>query len=114
MAFESEKAVGWKGRFDNQSSSMRIDTDSILERAFSRSQLRGIFLLRRSNQEVPLKKLVAYILLNESDYHAESMLDRFGLEPPARMSLLEDAGMTNWERSDFIQSITHNRSKMPD
>jgi hypothetical protein len=114
MASESDKAVGWKGPFDNQSSTMRIDTDVILERAFSRSQLRSIFLLRISNPEVSLKKLVAYILLNESDHHAESMLDRFGLEPPARMSLLEDAGMTNWERSVFIQAINQLGSKMPD
>ena len=112
MTLEPERAVVWKGPLE--SSSMRIDVDTILEHAFSRSQLKSLLLLRRSNPEVSIKKLICYILLNESDHHIAYMLDRFALQPPARMSLQEDAGMTNWHRNDFIQSIMQAGTYIPD
>ncbi len=91
----------WTGKLSRADVQTSIDTISITQAVLSRKQLIDVCRFLKSSQQVSLEKLITFVLLNEHDYSSEPLQKTFHIDPPAEISLAQEANFARMSRADI-------------
>ena len=86
----------------------RLDPSNITElvqQCLSRSQLKDLILLKRSNAGAPFPKLIAIVAILEEDYKDSVSLRQFGLNPAERISYTEETKFSRMDRDELEKLV---------
>ena len=91
----------WTGKMSQTHVKTSVDATSIAQTVLSRKQLIDVFRFLKSNGQVSLECLTAFVLLNEHDYMSEPLQKMFQIDPPAEISLSQEANFARMSREDI-------------
>lgn len=95
----------WSGTLGGDVHLSKEELPHIVRNCLSRSQLKDLILLQRSNPTYDFVKLLALFAILEEDCKYPSMLEKHGLHPSERISPTEKTQFSCMERSELERLV---------